>query len=127
MKVTFADGTLTRAVCSENDNFDLDVGITICILKRLLGKNGHKIYNDLIRDAHKTLDLQAQEAERIRAEKIREAARRRKAEEKRKEKIAKAKRDYIELHKTAYIEAHDCVTSKSNAVKETPIDDWSDE
>ena len=32
VKVTFADGTFTKAVCGPNDQFDIDVGITICTM-----------------------------------------------------------------------------------------------
>ena len=59
VKVTFDDGSFTKSVCQENDVFDLDVGITICLIKKMLdaGKgNGTRIYNDIIRDAHKLIN-----------------------------------------------------------------------
>lgn len=37
VKVEFADGTFEKAVCQDGDTFDLDMGITVCLCKRLLG------------------------------------------------------------------------------------------
>ena len=52
--VKFADGSFTKAVCSPNDKFDIDVGITVCLLKKILG--GTNEYNNLIRKIHKQMD-----------------------------------------------------------------------
>lgn len=52
--VKFADGSFTKAVCSPNDKFDIDVGITVCLLKKVLG--GTNEYNNLIRKIHKQMD-----------------------------------------------------------------------
>lgn len=56
--VTFADGTSTKAVCDKDDAFNLDVGIGICITKRLMSrdeKTGNSMFNKAIRDAHKVM------------------------------------------------------------------------
>ena len=56
--VTFADGSSTKAVCDKDDAFNLDVGIGICITKRLMSrdeKTGNSIFNKAIRDAHKVM------------------------------------------------------------------------
>ena len=51
--VYFADGTHTKAVCSDNDIFDLDTGIMCCLFKRALDRgNGTKVLNKLIRSVH---------------------------------------------------------------------------
>lgn len=72
VKVTFADGSYARSVVQPGDAFDLDTGITICLLKRALGReDGHKRYNNLIRKAHRVLDEQQRDAERQRKEKDR--------------------------------------------------------
>lgn len=105
VKVTFIDGTFTKSVCSENDTFDLDVGITICLMKRWLGKDGNRLYNNLIRNVHKRMDQKERLAERekkIRAE-MREKERKMKA--KREAKKEKARQEQIEIQKQAYIEA----------------------
>lgn len=73
VKVTFADGSYARCVVQPGDVFDLDTGITICLLKRALGReDGHKRYNNLIRNAHRVLDEQQRDAERLRIEKERQ-------------------------------------------------------
>ena len=70
VKVTFADGSYARCVVQPGDVFDLDTGITICLLKRALGReDGHRRYNSLIRKAHRVLDEQQLVAERLRIEK----------------------------------------------------------
>lgn len=56
--VTFADGSTTKAVCDKDDAFNLDVGIGICITKRLMSrdeKTGNSMFNKAIRDAHKVM------------------------------------------------------------------------
>lgn len=105
VKVTFADGTFTKAVCAENDIFDVDVGITICVMKKMLGKNGNKLYNNMIRDAHKLMT--EQENEKIKAQMLKEEARKKqKAEEmKRKAKKLKAKEEQIDITKQGFIRA----------------------
>jgi hypothetical protein len=105
-KVTFIDDTFTKSVCSENDHFDEDVGITICCMKRMMGKDGNKHYNDVIRMAHKVIDENnkkkeaeaKEEAERkmkMRKEKLKKAARR-----------LKAKEEQIETQAQAIVKAH---------------------
>ena len=80
--VKFADGSFTKAVCSPNDKFDIDVGITVCLLKKVLG--GTNEYNNLIRKIHKQMNkLEADKQ----AEKDAKKARRE------KQAAIKAKRD----------------------------------
>jgi hypothetical protein len=80
--VKFVDGSFTKAVCSPNDKFDIDVGITVCLLKKILG--GTNEYNNLIRKIHK--QTEQQEAAK-KAEKDAKKARRE------KQAAIKAKRD----------------------------------
>ena len=105
VKITFEDGSFTKAVCSENDIFDVDVGITICIMKKMLGKDGNKIYNNMIREAHQIMN--DQENEKIKEQMEREEAskKRKAAEMKRKAKKLKAKEEAIDIQKLAYIRA----------------------
>ena len=105
VKVTFADGTFTKAVCSENDIFDIDVGITICVIKKMLGKNGNKTYNDMIRDAHKLMDKQENEkiAEKMRKEEIKKKNKLRQM--KKQAKKLKIKEEQIDITKQGFIRA----------------------
>lgn len=92
--VFFSDGTKEHANCSENDTYSLEYGISICLLKKLLG--GNETYKKIVNTAAKSYREKqaAEEAEKLRkkeehearmqAEK--EAARRRKEAEERREK-----------------------------------------
>lgn len=106
VKVTFTDGTFTKSVCAENDIFDLDVGITICLMKKMLGANGHKLYNDLMRNVHQVMTDNAQRALNEAAEEKEIKAQRRKANEKRMARNAKKRREMIDIQKEAIIEAY---------------------
>lgn len=105
VKVAFEDGSFTKSVCSDNDTFDLDVGITICILKRAMGKNGHKLYNNMMRDIHKIMDENEKDKEKARKDKAERKAKQRKTELKAAAKKAKARQDQIDIQKTAFVEA----------------------
>ena len=109
VKVTFIDGTFTKAVCSENDNFDLDVGITICAMKRLLGTNSENAtreYNRFINHVHSVMEKNASEEVEEEARQAKEKSKQRKAELKRAAKKLKAKEEAIDIQKQAIIRAH---------------------
>lgn len=108
--VYFADNTHTVAVLNSGDEFSLEQGISICITKKLLGKDGGSIYNKLIRRALKVMD-QNEKAERDAAEK-KEAAKNRKqaAADKRDKKKAKKREEQIEIQKEAFVRALETVT-----------------
>lgn len=108
VKVTFDDGSFTKSVCQENDIFDLDVGITVCLMKKMLdtGKgDGTRIYNDIIRDAHKLINDKENEKieKQLEKEKLKKKAH--KAMMKRQAKKLKAKEEAIDIQKLAYIRA----------------------
>lgn len=108
VKVTFDDGSFTKSVCQENDIFDLDVGITVCLMKKMLddGKgNGTRIYNDIIRDAHKLIEDKENEKieKQLEKEKLKKKAH--KAMMKKQAKKLKAKEEAIDIQKQAYIRA----------------------
>lgn len=109
VKVTFIDGTFTKAVCSENDNFDLDMGITICSMKRLLGTNSDNAtreYNRFINHVHSVMEKNSLEEVAEEARQAKEKSRKRKAELKRAAKKLKAKEEAIDIQKQAIIRAH---------------------
>lgn len=109
VKVTFIDGTFTKAVCSENDNFDLDVGITICAMKRLLGTNSENAtreYNRFINHVHSVMEKNSLAEVAEEAQKAKEKSKQRKAELKRAAKKLKAKEEKIDIQKQAIIRAH---------------------
>lgn len=90
--VKFGDGSFTKSVCSENDTFDIDVGITICLLKKMLG--GTKDYNKLIRAIHSMMDEKEAEKQKAAEEKKAARAKREKLEQKRIAKREEAIQEY---------------------------------
>lgn len=108
IKVTFTDGTYTKAVCSENDNFDLDMGITICAMKRLLGtssENATREYNRFIDSVHSVMEKNTLKELAEEAKKAKEKSKKRKAELKRAAKKLKAREEQIDIQKQAIIRA----------------------
>lgn len=87
VQVIFVDGTSEKAVCSENDTFNLEIGITICIAKKLLG--GTKEYNKTIRNALKTMERNEKFKKEREEKKKRIALKRQKTEEQRRERKVK--------------------------------------
>ena len=98
VKVTFEDGTFEKAVCSDLDTFSVDVGITICVLKKMLGKDGHKKYNKMMRGVHKLMQKQVIEEAAERERKNREKMKAERAKEKAAKRKARAREDYIDAH-----------------------------
>lgn len=99
--VVFKNGNTQHALCHKDDKFDLEIGISICIMKELLHRlnvvNPTKAYNDLIKTGVKVYnekqkfiqELQKQEE----AKKIKEASKQRR----RQRKAAKKKEREIEI------------------------------
>jgi len=109
VKVTFSDDTFTKSVCSENDHFDIDVGITICLMKRLIGTNSDNAtreYNRLMNNVHTVMEKNEKEKLAAQGQKAAEKAKKRKAELKRAAKKLKAKEEQIDIQKQAIIRAH---------------------
>lgn len=117
VKVVFSDGTFTKAVCGENDHFDLDIGITICVIKKMAGKDGHKWYNNLIRKAHAVMDhnAEAKKTEQDISNKVKE--RNKKEQERRKAGKEKAKQEQIDIHSEAFLKALKEWTEKQEGLK----------
>lgn len=87
VQVIFADGTKEKAVCDKDDTFSLETGITVCIVKKLLG--GTKSYNKTIRNALKTMERNEKSKKEREEEKKRIALKRQKTEEQRRERKVK--------------------------------------
>ena len=79
VKVTFTDGSFTKAVCSDGDVFNLDTGITICLMKRILGPRPTLKFNNLLRGVHEVMDANEKAKEEEKALKAREKEKREKA------------------------------------------------
>ena len=113
IKVTFFDGTHTTATCKENDVFDFDVGLGICLAKRAVGPK----FNRMIEKAHK-LYIRQKEA------KLKAAM---EHEEKAKREIRKAQK---KVQKTARKEAEwrqEQIDILAQAIKKAREDSGSEE
>lgn len=104
--VWFIDGTFTKAVVGKDEEFDLYTGLMVCLFKRLLGKDGHKDFNNIMRKAVKQLKDIDKDNEKKADEAKKEAEKKRhKAEMKRKAKALKRKEEAIDIQKQGFIRA----------------------
>lgn len=99
VKLEFNDGTSSTAVCSENDEFNLDIGIGLCIAKRIIGPD----FLNAIHRAKKLYVRQHKAEEKEKNRRIEERA----LEKRRMEKAAKrrAKREEKRIKREAAIMA----------------------
>lgn len=88
VKVFFADGTFEKATARKGDTFNFETGVSICIMKKVLSEltedDGNSIYNRLVHHGIKVYEKQQ-------AEKVKANAAKLAAKEAEKRKIAKAK------------------------------------
>jgi hypothetical protein len=103
VEVTFTDGDKQKSVCREPDVFSLEMAISICIAKHVLG--GSSSYNKAVHNGLKCYEnklkkenAEAKEKERIHKRKAKLAAYKKRKAEKRKE-------EQIETQKEAYLRA----------------------
>lgn len=110
----FKNGDRQKSICSEDDEFNLRVGISICLTKYLLhtycqAKNGSSAYNKVIEKcidflAEKDMKKHEEEQEKLRIE-IRKAKRAEKKKRREERKKAKAREEAIDIQKEAYLRA----------------------
>lgn len=94
VKVFFTDGTTETAVCQEGDKFDLDMGITVCIMKKMLGRNEYfRMLKKAKKNAaaHRELEKKSAEAVEIRKrQRAKEEARKKARRERKNKELATA-------------------------------------
>lgn len=113
VKITFGNGDVQKSICSEDDVFNLEYGITICLFKELLklmgSHNESRDYNNMVRDVLKQCEKQELAQLEEEAKKAQIEYRRAKRAEKKKrraERKAAAERErQIEIQKEAYLRA----------------------
>lgn len=103
--VWFADDSYTKCVVQGEDVFDPDTGIIFCVVKKMLGSNGHEKFNDILKTAHAA-------HEKVEADKKKAADEKRARKEKNAQlhakKLAREEKERqkaIDIQKQAYIEA----------------------
>lgn len=100
--VEFEDGTKEKAVCNEDDKFDIERGITICVLKHLFGVDGYKSMVKKAMNQIKAVD-KAKEDKKKEEELI--ARKKAKAARKKVRRLERKRNERIEEMKTAYLAA----------------------
>lgn len=130
VKVTFEDGLYEKTVCHEDDVFDLEIAITICMLKHVLGgtANYNKMIKNIIRNYSKKLKEEEENkeiAERKLAKSIRNHAKR---QNKRAEKEATARELRIREQAEAIILANELMNKsvETNILTTESIDEQGD-
>lgn len=96
--VYFSDGTFTKAVCNEKDIFDLDVGIQVCLLKKIFGE---KNYYKNMREIHKVMEAKEEAKKKVAEEK----KARRAENERRAEKNRVKRQNHIDNYKNDIVDA----------------------
>jgi len=116
VEVTFADGTKEKAVCDKTDKFSLEMAISICISKKIMG--GTNAYNKAVRQGLKVYNKKIEERnEEKKKQEIIERKRKKKRIQKERRLARKAaieKEKQIEIQKEAYIRAMEYLEEKKN-------------
>lgn len=107
VEVIFEDGSKEKAVCREPDVFSLEMAVSICISKKIMGGSG--AYNNAVKHGLKVYNdkLKKEQADKEEKERIKKKYAKRSEYKKRKaaEKEMAEKERQIEIQKEAYIRA----------------------
>ena len=101
-------------MCDDETTFDYYTGVSICLFKRVLGKEGHKTYNNLMRFAFECKEKADKEKKEEAEAKAKEKQKRKKAEEKRIMKKQRASEERIAEQEEAIIRATIAIDSLPN-------------
>lgn len=129
--VSFADGTKEKAVLDTSDTYSLEQGISICITKKLLGRNtpyGSALYNKVIKRALDVMKNNELAREREKNAIIATQKRAEKEAEKkraRREKIRELEAErQIEIHKEAYMRAIKAMREEEKEAVSEVVDEF---
>lgn len=104
--VYFMDGTTEKAVCDENDVFDLERAIEICVLKKYFGASN---YASICKSSMKKIKAIDENKAVLAEEEIRIAKKKEKNAKKKAERIAKRKyaerQEQIAIQSAAFLQA----------------------
>jgi len=94
--IEFADGTETKAVCNEKDDYDFERGLEVCILKYIFGEDGYKALLKEAMNQIKEVDKAVEdEKEKNRIIAAKRAKKARKKAKKRQQRIDEMKEAYL--------------------------------
>ena len=103
VQVTFDDNTIEKSVCHEDDEFNLETAIMVCIAKHLLGSSAK--FNNLISKALKLYNNKIKAEEKAKEEEARIEAKRKKNHERLMKYIAKKEKEAREARINELAEA----------------------
>ncbi len=98
VKVTFADGSFTKAICAKDDIFNIDTGIMVCLIRRMIAKdadNAGYAFNRLMSDIHHTMEKNEKNARKERERLAKEKAERKAINKNRERKNDQRRCDYM--------------------------------
>lgn len=104
----FKDGYKSIAIVHEGDTFDLETGLTICLVKKLLAEkynDADMAFHSYIRKALKYLENEKKAKEQAELEKQARIEAEAKRQEKIKAKKERLREEQIEIQKEAYLRA----------------------
>ena len=105
-KMTFTDGTVITATARHGDEFNEEIGIMHCLLKRYFKGSGYNtLIRRLIKDTHKREAEEFLAKEEERKAKEAEIKAQEKAREKKQKRLAREREEQIEIQKEAYLRA----------------------
>lgn len=113
IKVIFNDDTFEKAVCHDEDTFDLEVGISICILKKVFGSSQ---YHKLIRNIIKFYN---DKCKKIKEDELKNKAIKAKIEKKRIKKLARKVKKEKEAREARIKEQAEAMLLAERLKKET--------
>lgn len=105
-KVTFVDGEVITVAARHEDEFNEEVGVMHCILKRIFGGTGYNtMIRNLIKDTHKREAAELLKKEEERKAKEAEKKAKEEAREKERKRLVREREEKIEIQKEAYLRA----------------------
>ena len=101
----FSDGTFTKCVCSNNDAFDIDIGITICLMKKMLKDQAGCTYASFLNRVHKMMENEEKERKKALHEKNERRKIQEAREAKNKAKVEEALKQYGDIVRQSVVDA----------------------
>lgn len=117
-KITFTDGEVITATARHGDEFNEEIGIMHCLLKRYFKGSGYNTFiRRLIKDTHRREAEEFLAKEEERKAKEAEIKAQEKAREKKQKRLAREREEQIEIQKEAYIRAMKELEAAKNGMK----------
>lgn len=110
----FKDGASTKAICESKENYSFEVGIVICLMKKMLGNyvdmtHVNSVFNRLVNKVVKQYEDQEKDKKKAEFAKVKEQLQKENKKKKKLKKLQKRaekrKQEMIEIQTEAYFRA----------------------